>query len=435
MNANINVGTIYVNLPVKNIEKTREFWSKLGFAFNEQFSDDKALCLILNEGNIYAMLMSHEFYKTFTNRPIADGSTTQVLLAIDVGSRDKVDEIIKIALENGATKYLEPSDFGWMYYDRFIDPDGHQWEVMFSDESLIPLENEENEKQDKRITIETIVSKPVDQVWEMWTLPIHIMQWNNASDDWFTPSAENNLIEGGRFNYKMAARDGSYSFDFSGTYNEVIIGKKIAYTLDDDRKTIIEFIEEDGKVKIVETFEAEEHYSLEKQRAGWQAILDNFNRYVSAASHQPLVKTQMLIRKPIQEVFEAFVNPEITTRFWFTKSSGRLNKGQHVRWEWEMYGVWDDVFVKNIEQNKRIDIEFSDKTITEWVFTSYTETETFVTITNTGFMGSEDEVIRNAIDSMGGYTMVLCGLKALLEHNIELNLVADKAPDAQATRS
>lgn len=140
MNNNMNIRSIYINLPVKNIEKTREFWTKLGFGFNEHFSDEKALCLVLNHGNIYAMLISHEYYSTFTNRPIADGSTTQVLLAIDVSSRDKVDEIVRAALENGGTRYLEATDEGWMYYDRFADLDGHQWEVMFADESQIPQE-------------------------------------------------------------------------------------------------------------------------------------------------------------------------------------------------------------------------------------------------------------------------------------------------------
>lgn len=431
MKENMNIESIYINLPVKNVEKTRAFWTKLGFAFNEQFSDDKAICMILNESNTYAMLISHELYSTFTNRPIADGSTTQVLLAIDVGSRDKVDEIMRIALENGATHYLEPSDEGWMFYDRFTDPDGHQWEVMYADESLIAQEYEKMEMHNKEITIQTIVKSTIDQVWKKWTLPEHIMQWNNASEDWYTPSAENDLKEGGKFNYKMAARDGSYSFDFSGIYNEVVIGKRITYTLDDGRKAVIEFIVEDGRVKIVETFESEQSNSIEMQKAGWQAILDNFSRYASATSNPaPVVKAQMLIRKPIHEVFEAFVNPKITTRFWFTKSSGRLTKGKHVRWEWEMYGVWDDIFVKDIEQNKRIEIEFSDKTIAEWIFTSHTEAETLVTITTTGFAGSGDEIVSQAIDSMGGYTMVLCGLKALLEHNIELNLVSDKAPNA-----
>lgn len=151
-------------------------------------------------------------------------------------------------------------------------------------------------------------------------------------------------------------------------------------------------------------------------------------------NHTPVVKAEMLIRKPVEEVFEAFVNPDITTKFWFTKSSGRLESGVHVRWDWEMYGVWDDVFVKNIEQNKRILIESSDSTQTEWIFTPRTDSETFVTITNSGFTGNEGEIINRAIDSMGGYTMVLCGLKALLEHNIILNLVSDKAPDAHVKR-
>ena len=140
MSQNKNIKSIFVNLPVKNIEKTREFWSKLGFSFNEQFSNDKALCLILNDGNIYSMLISYELFSTFTNRPIADGSTSQVLLAIQVESRERVDEIIKIALENGATHYMEAVDEGWMYYDRFVDLDGHQWEVMYGDDTLISKE-------------------------------------------------------------------------------------------------------------------------------------------------------------------------------------------------------------------------------------------------------------------------------------------------------
>lgn len=133
----MKVKSIYVNLPVKNLEKTREFWTKLGFSFNEQFSDDKALCLVLNEGLIYSMLISHEFFSTFTNRAIADGSTTQVLVAIEVDSRELVDQIVKNALENGASRYKESADHGWMYYDIFADIDGHQWEIMFTDPSQI----------------------------------------------------------------------------------------------------------------------------------------------------------------------------------------------------------------------------------------------------------------------------------------------------------
>ncbi|MEH7112954.1 SRPBCC family protein [Neobacillus niacini] len=147
-------------------------------------------------------------------------------------------------------------------------------------------------------------------------------------------------------------------------------------------------------------------------------------------NEKPVVKAEMLIRKPVEEVYEAFINPEITTKFWFTKSSGRLEKGKTIRWDWEMYGVGDELTVKELEHNKVIRIEWSNGTQVEWVFTFRKDNETFVSITNSGFSGTGDEMAAQAIDSMGGYTMVLCGLKALLEHNVMLNLVSDKAPDA-----
>ncbi|MEK4085299.1 SRPBCC family protein [Psychrobacillus sp. FSL K6-1415] len=142
------------------------------------------------------------------------------------------------------------------------------------------------------------------------------------------------------------------------------------------------------------------------------------------------VSVGMLIRKPVQEVFEAFIDPTITTKFWFTKSSGRLEKGRRIRWEWEMYGVSAEFDVQEIEQNKRILIQFDDETTAEWLFTQRESEGTFVEIKNYGFKGNLTEIANQVIDSTGGYTIVLCGLKALLEHNIKLNLVADKFPDA-----
>jgi uncharacterized protein YndB with AHSA1/START domain len=147
-------------------------------------------------------------------------------------------------------------------------------------------------------------------------------------------------------------------------------------------------------------------------------------------NEKPVVKAEMLIRRPVEEVYEAFINPEITTKFWFTKSSGRLEEGKTIRWDWEMYGVGDELNVNELVQNKLIKIEWTDGTQVEWVFIPRTDNQTFVSITNSGFSGSGDEMVSQAIDSMGGYTMVLSGLKAYLEHNIRLNLVADKAPDA-----
>lgn len=134
----MTVKAIYVNLPVKDLQKTRAFWTGLGFSFNEQFSDDKAVCLVLNDGLIYAMLITHEFFQTFTNRPIADGASTQVLIAIEVDSREAVDDITQAALANGGSRYRDSADHGWMYYDSFADIDGHQWEVLFTDMSKMP---------------------------------------------------------------------------------------------------------------------------------------------------------------------------------------------------------------------------------------------------------------------------------------------------------
>jgi uncharacterized protein YndB with AHSA1/START domain len=145
----------------------------------------------------------------------------------------------------------------------------------------------------------------------------------------------------------------------------------------------------------------------------------------------PTAKAQMLIRKPVSEVFEAFIDPAITTKFWFTKSSGKLEQGKRVRWDWEMYGVSASVDVKSVEPNRRILIEWDDPPQpVEWLFEPHLNQGTLVSISTWGFGGSDDEVVAKAIDSMGGFTSVLAGFKALLEHNVVLNLVADHHPEA-----
>ncbi len=153
--------------------------------------------------------------------------------------------------------------------------------------------------------------------------------------------------------------------------------------------------------------------------------------------HEPRVETGMLIRRPVADVFEAFVDPAITTRFWFTRSSGRLEPGKQVRWEWEMYDVSAQVDVQDVEPNERILIAWgsADETpmTVEWVFTPLGDDMTFVNVTNWGFTGNGDEIARQAIDAMGGFTLVLVGAKALLEHGIELNLVPDRYPAGHVT--
>jgi len=143
-----------------------------------------------------------------------------------------------------------------------------------------------------------------------------------------------------------------------------------------------------------------------------------------------IVKSQMLIRRSLAECYEAFVNPEITTKFWFTKSDGRLEPGKNVRWEWEMFSVSDVAIVKALEENRRIVLEWEgDPTTVEWEFEALSETTTLVKISNWGFIGDLEAVMAQAIDAKGGYTIVLAGLKALLEHGIELDLVRDQFPD------
>lgn len=145
----------------------------------------------------------------------------------------------------------------------------------------------------------------------------------------------------------------------------------------------------------------------------------------------PIAKTGMLIRRPVDDVFDAFMDPEITTKFWFTKGSGRLEVGRQVRWDWEMYDISISVTAKVIEPNQRIVIEwpgYSGPTTVEWIFEPQADGTTFVSIEEVGFTGDGEELVNQVTDSTQGFSLVLAGLKALLEHNVKLNLVADRYP-------
>jgi uncharacterized protein YndB with AHSA1/START domain len=137
----------------------------------------------------------------------------------------------------------------------------------------------------KTITVQAVINAPVEKVWNLWTTPGHITKWSNASDEWHTPRAENDLRVGGKFLSRMEARDGSSGFDFAGVYDEIKRNELIAYTLDDERRVKVTFTKNnDIETKVVETFEAESTNPPEMQRAGWQAILDNFKKYVEASN-------------------------------------------------------------------------------------------------------------------------------------------------------
>lgn len=143
-------------------------------------------------------------------------------------------------------------------------------------------------------------------------------------------------------------------------------------------------------------------------------------------------KTGMLIRKPVAEVFAAFTDPAVTTQFWFTKSSGPLEAGKPVTWEWEIYGASTQVLPKAVEPGRRIVIEwdgYTGRTTVEWRFAALEADATFVSITESGWTGTGEELLEHVANSTGGFTWTLAGLKALLEHGVRLNAVADRFPN------
>jgi uncharacterized protein YndB with AHSA1/START domain len=133
-----------------------------------------------------------------------------------------------------------------------------------------------------KITIDATISANIPKVWEYWTTPKHITKWNFASDDWHCPKAENDLRVGGKLKSRMESKDGSFGFDFEAFYDEIIDYKKISYTMTDGRQAITNFEIQNGKTKVSTTFDAEKENPVEMQRTGWQAILNNFKKYVES---------------------------------------------------------------------------------------------------------------------------------------------------------
>lgn len=134
-----------------------------------------------------------------------------------------------------------------------------------------------------KITVDATINAPIQKVWEFYNDPKHVTKWNNASDDWHTPKAENDLAVGGRFSYRMEAKDGSEGFDFSGVYEEVENEQHLTYTMDDGRRVTVNMSSaSDNETKVTVSFDPEEENTLELQEQGWQSILDNFKKYTEA---------------------------------------------------------------------------------------------------------------------------------------------------------
>jgi len=158
------------------------------------------------------------------------------------------------------------------------------------------------------ITVSAVIAAPIGRVWSFFTGPEHIVGWNNASDDWHTPKAENDLRVGGRFVSRMEARDGSDGFDFSGTYTRVDPLAEIAYTLDDERLVQVSFAAEGKDTIVTTTFEAEQTNSMELQQTGWQAILDNFKKYCEKAASQASMHFEIIINAIPEKVYKIMLD-------------------------------------------------------------------------------------------------------------------------------
>lgn len=134
----------------------------------------------------------------------------------------------------------------------------------------------------KTVTVQNTINRKINQVWELWTTPEHIKNWNFASLEWHCPKAEHDLKVGGKLNYHMAAKDGSMAFDYTATFTKLEPNELMEYKLDDGRKVTISVTGNGDTTEVIETFEIEDENSIDMQRQGWQAILDNFKKYVES---------------------------------------------------------------------------------------------------------------------------------------------------------
>ncbi len=190
--------------------------------------------------------------------------------------------------------------------------------------------------QKTMITVETTVNAPLEKAWHVWTEPMHIMQWCFASDDWHCPNAKNDIKTGGEFTTTMAAKDGSMAFDFEGVYSSVIPNKEIAYTMGDGRVAKIIFTAQGDMTHISETFEAETMNSVEMQKGGWQAILDNYKKRVENTEVTDKINFEIQINAPVEKVYKLMIGDgsyqEWTAIFNPTSTfEGSWDKGSKIR--------------------------------------------------------------------------------------------------------
>jgi len=185
-------------------------------------------------------------------------------------------------------------------------------------------------KQKIQITVEKTINDTVEKVWDFWTNPEHITKWYQASDDWHAPYAENDLRINCKFKTKMAAKDRSAEFDFEGVYTNVILYKLIEYTLPDCRKVSISFSGANGKTLVTETFETENLNTHELQKGGWQAILDNFKKYVEASGKLERLHFETSIKAGIEKVYRTLIDEKH-----YSEWTSEFNPTSYFKGSWE----------------------------------------------------------------------------------------------------
>ncbi|MGB8492491.1 MAG: VOC family protein [Bacteroidales bacterium] len=192
-------------------------------------------------------------------------------------------------------------------------------------------------KEEKLVSVQIKIDAPVDLVWKLFTTPEDIKKWNNASEDWHTPRALNDLREGGRFNYRMEAINGKEGFDFEGVYTKIIPMERIEYTISDGRKAIVSFLKSNGSTRIIEDFEPENINSVQKQHDGWQSILINFKHYAqerAAFSKPPKVTHQIApclwfnnnAAEAVNFYTSVFKNSKILKKSYYTNEGYEIHK-------------------------------------------------------------------------------------------------------------
>lgn len=184
--------------------------------------------------------------------------------------------------------------------------------------------------ENNTVEVSATINAPLEKVWALWTTPQHIVRWNNASEDWHTTKAENDVRPGGRFLSRMEAKDGSAGFDFEGEYQQVEQGKHLHYTLDDGRKVQVLFSRQGDATTLSEIFETDPTHSAEMQQAGWQAILDNFKQYAEKAPEAKKLYFEITIDAPVEKVYNTMLDEKH-----YQEWTAAFNPGSYFKGSWE----------------------------------------------------------------------------------------------------